>query len=218
LSSHEDQGRIRNADGDQSFRPFSLHQLTSGQTEEQNAPSRIVNVSSRAHLRSSIDLDDINYEKRPYSRVAAYADSKLANVLFTKELAKRLDGTGVTVYALHPGMSRAELLHPYHKLPIQSSNGVTLFIGIVRTELGRHIEDMVGPLKHLLWPSIYYFSKSSEEGAQTSIYCAVDESLSTESGKYYADCAEKEPQPLAKDPKLAERLWTLSEEAVGLTN
>jgi len=156
-----------------------------------SAPARVVNVSSRAHQRSEINLSDINWERRPYSRVAAYADSKLANVLFTKALAKRVADTGVDCYALHPG--------------------------VVRTELGRHIQDMLGAaVMPFLWAGVYFFSKSPREGAQTSIYCSVDESLAGQSGRYYADCAEKDPQPLAKDEALAERLWEISAAAVEL--
>ena len=75
-------------------------------------------VSSLAHERGKMDLDDINFERRPYGRQEAYQQSKLANILFTRELAKRLEGTGVATYALHPG--------------------------VVDTELGRHIQDKFG--------------------------------------------------------------------------
>ena len=85
---------------------------------QKSAPSRIVNVSSLAHERGKMDLDDINFEQQPYSRGKAYQQSKLANILFTRELAKRLEGTGVTTYALHPG--------------------------VVATELARHIQDKIG--------------------------------------------------------------------------
>lgn len=153
-----------------------------------SAPARIVNVSSRAHRGGTIDLEDMNFEKRPYSRIKAYSQSKLANVLFTKELARRLEGSGVTCYSLHPG--------------------------VVMTELFRHIEEKVGPLKYLAYPLALVFMKTAADGAQTTIYCAVEETLAKESGKYYADCKETEPQPLANDQELAKQLWSLSEKAV----
>ncbi len=88
---------------------------------KESAPARIVNVSSLAHEHGRIDLTDLNYERRAYGRVDAYGQSKLANVLFTKELARRLQGTGVTCYVLHPGA--------------------------IDTELGRHVEEWLGPFK-----------------------------------------------------------------------
>ena len=84
----------------------------------------MVNVSSRAHERGVLDLDDLHFESRKYARTVAYEQSKLANVLFTRELARRLKGTGVTAYALHPG--------------------------VVATELGRHLKDAMGPFYYVL--------------------------------------------------------------------
>ena len=80
--------------------------------------ARIVNVSSLAHKKAKIYWDDVNWEKTPYDSVKAYGQSKLANILFTRELAERLEGSGVTVYCLHPG--------------------------VIATELGRHIRDYLG--------------------------------------------------------------------------
>ncbi|XP_058386262.1 retinol dehydrogenase 13 isoform X3 [Diceros bicornis minor] len=74
-----------------------------------SAPSRIINLSSLAHVAGHIDFDDLNWEKRKYDTKAAYCQSKLAIVLFTKELSRQLQGTGVTVNALHPGVARTEL-------------------------------------------------------------------------------------------------------------
>ena len=85
----------------------------------QAAPgSRIVTVSSMAHKWGDVYFDDINWEKTEYNSSKAYGQSKLANILFSKELAKRLQGTGVTTYSLHPG--------------------------VIATDLGRHIEDSLG--------------------------------------------------------------------------
>lgn len=160
---------------------------------KKSSPARIVTVSSKAHVRGKIDLDDINSEKKEYSRIAAYGQSKLANILFSLELSKKLQGSGVTTYSLHPG--------------------------VVRTELGRHIEDMMGPLKFLaqcIWPLMVPFTKTPAEGAQTSIYCAVDESLDNTTGKYYSDCTEKKTMPQGEDEEMAKKLWDLSARMVKL--
>ncbi|XP_073880892.1 retinol dehydrogenase 13 isoform X5 [Macaca fascicularis] len=74
-----------------------------------SAPSRIINLSSLAHVAGHIDFDDLNWQTRKYNTKAAYCQSKLAIVLFTKELSRRLQGSGVTVNALHPGVARTEL-------------------------------------------------------------------------------------------------------------
>lgn len=152
------------------------------------APSRIVNVSSRAErdFGNDIDLSDLNWEKRPYSSTGAYGASKLANILFTKELAKRLAGTNVNTYVLHPG--------------------------VVRTELARHF----GVPNCIWFPMAWLATKSSEEGAQTNIFCAVDESVENQTGLYYSDCAVNTPSKIAQDKELASKLWDLSEKLVNL--
>uniref|UniRef100_A0A8C6SYS5 Retinol dehydrogenase 12, like n=1 Tax=Neogobius melanostomus TaxID=47308 RepID=A0A8C6SYS5_9GOBI len=146
---------------------------------KKSAPARIINVSSVAHRFGSINLEDINSEKS-YDKNGAYAQSKLANVLFTRSLAKRLEGTGVTAYSLHPG--------------------------VVQTDLCRHLN---GPQKFVM-KVISPFTKSSTQGAQTSIYCAVEPSLDKESGGYYSDCAPAKCSAKAQDDDMAQRLWELS--------
>uniref|UniRef100_A0A8C1YP19 Retinol dehydrogenase 12, like n=2 Tax=Cyprinus carpio TaxID=7962 RepID=A0A8C1YP19_CYPCA len=121
---------------------------------KRSTPARIVNVSSMAHQWGTINLEDINSEKN-YDKQKAYSQSKLANILFTRSLAKRLEGTGVTAYALHPG--------------------------VVQTELWRHLNK---PQQAAMWLA-KPFTKTSAQGAQTSIFCAVAPELETESGKYY---------------------------------
>lgn len=153
---------------------------------KKSAPSRIVTVSSMAHLFGSINLDDINSEKS-YDKKAAYAQSKLANVLFTRSLAKRLEGTGVTAYSLHPG--------------------------VVQTDLWRHLS---GPQQFVM-KVVSPFTKSSSQGAQTSIYCAVEPSLEKESGGYYSDCAPAKCSAKAEDDDLAQRLWELSCRLLSIT-
>ena len=154
---------------------------------KRSAPSRIINVSSIVHGWGSgkINFDDIHFEKN-YDRSKAYYHSKLANVLFTRELSKRLEGTHVTVNALHPG--------------------------VVNTELQRH----TFLSSALLYPVQWYLFKSAEQGAQTTIYCAVSEEMEGVSGKYLADCAIKEPSKSAQDDDAALKLWDLSLKLVGL--
>ncbi|KAG8223906.1 hypothetical protein J437_LFUL001986 [Ladona fulva] len=143
---------------------------------------RIVNVSSMAHKWGDFNFDDINYEKTPYSATMAYSRSKLANILFTKELAKRLQGTGVRTYALHPG--------------------------VVATELGRHLDSTLLPGMSWIFRNVgKVVAKSPVQGSQTTIYCAVDEKTANETGLYYSDCRVKTPSAKAKDPALASRLW-----------
>ncbi|XP_029000227.1 retinol dehydrogenase 13 isoform X2 [Betta splendens] len=156
---------------------------------KKSTPSRVVIVSSLAHEKGQIHFDDINLDKN-YKRDMSYQQSKLANVLFCKELASRLQGTGVTVYSLHPG--------------------------VIKTELGRHFFPSLPLWKQLLMLPFLMLIKSPWEGAQTTIYCAVDESLANESGLYYSDCALKSPAPQAQDEAAAKKLWDLSASMVGL--
>ncbi|XP_077479262.1 retinol dehydrogenase 12 [Stigmatopora argus] len=154
---------------------------------KKSAPSRIVIVSSLAHEKGRIHFNDINLEE-DYKPDVSYRQSKLANVLFCRELAVRLKGTGVNTYCLHPG--------------------------VARTELSRHLFP-TSLWKNPLLPFLLMI-KSPREGAQTSIFCAVDESLNNSSGLYYSDCAVKEPAPAAMDDNTAKGLWALSSSMVGL--
>ncbi|XP_053684450.1 retinol dehydrogenase 13-like [Sabethes cyaneus] len=154
-----------------------------------SAPSRIVVVSSLAHTRGKINVQDLNSEKS-YDRAAAYEQSKLANVLFTRELAKRLQGTGVTVNAVHPGVVDTEIMR---HMGIFNS----WFSGIL--------------VKPFIWP----FLKSPIAGAQTSVYAALDPELEKVSGQYFSDCAAKDVAEQAKDDKLAQWLWAVSDKWTG---
>ncbi|MCL4132523.1 UNVERIFIED_CONTAM: hypothetical protein GTU68_027662, partial [Idotea baltica] len=154
------------------------------------SPSRIINVSSLAHTEGKMFWDDLHM-KYIYTPMKAYQQSKLANILFTKSLAEKLKGSGVTTYALHPG--------------------------VVATELGRHLPTVWGTFTSKLFTFIgFFFFKSPKLGAQTSIYCAVDESLAKETGKYYSGCNEKTPSKAARNMEDAERLWKISLKTVGL--
>lgn len=148
-------------------------------------PSRVVVVSSIAHVRGKINKDDLNSEK-DYSPGDAYSQSKLANILFANELSERLHGTGVTVNSLHPGIVDTEL---FRHMSFFNSWLSTIF------------------LKPLIWP----FVKSAKQGAQTSIYLAIDPKVEHVTGKYYANYEEKETAPAAKDTAMAKWLWAVSE-------
>jgi len=147
--------------------------------------SRIVNVSSRAHRGGAgFDLNNLMMEDN-YSKWTQYSNSKLANILFTLELARRLQDTGVNVYSLHPG--------------------------VITTELGRYLPTWLVCIVGLF----QCFLKTPIEGAQTTIHCAVSEEAANETGLYYSDCRPVEPMiPQAKDVQLAEKLWLLSEKLV----
>ncbi|XP_062849160.1 retinol dehydrogenase 12 [Trichomycterus rosablanca] len=150
-----------------------------------SAPSRIIMLSSMAHRWGTIKLDDINSEKIYHSR-KVYGQSKLANILCVRSLAKRLKDTGVTVYAVHPG--------------------------IVRTELKRHMN--LGLL--CMWKVVRPFTKTSVQGAQTSIYCAVEPALSSQSGEYYSHCMPSSCTRAARDDEMAQELWELSCHMLGI--
>lgn len=154
------------------------------------APSRIVVVSSLAHTRGRLKVDDLNSEKN-YDSGEAYNQSKLANILFTRALSKRLQGSMVTVNALHPG--------------------------VVSTELGRHMSLFNSTLgKIFIKPFLWPFMKTPVSGAQTTLYVALDPDLEKINGKYFSDCALKEPAEQAKDETMAEWLWQVSEKWVKL--
>lgn len=97
-----------------------------------SAPSRVITVSSASHRRTSIDIDDLQFSRRAYNRVTAYAQSKLANILFTEELARRLDPTQVTANCLHPGVVDTGLLQDYSGTPHAFSFAMKVFKGTER--------------------------------------------------------------------------------------
>ncbi|KAL0967605.1 hypothetical protein UPYG_G00254390 [Umbra pygmaea] len=158
---------------------------------KRSSPSRVVVVSSKLYKYGSINFDDLNSE-RSYNKAFCYSQSKLANLLFTHELARRLEEegvTGVTVNALTPG--------------------------IVRTNLGRHVHIplLVRPLMYLA--SLAFF-KSPLEGAQTPLYLACSPDVEDVMGKCFSNCEEEELLPKATDDNVARRLWDVSETLVGI--
>ncbi|XP_012677185.2 retinol dehydrogenase 13 [Clupea harengus] len=158
-----------------------------------SAPSRIINLSSVAHVGGEVNFDDLNWDHRKFDTRKAYSQSKLAIVLFTRELAKRLQGTGVTVNAVHPG--------------------------VVATDLGRHTGLHQSQLSSIvLSPFFYLFVKSPTLGAQSSVYLAVAKELEGTSGRYYDAMTEKDPAPHALDENTSERLWDASIALLGLNS
>lgn len=150
------------------------------------AQGRIVVVASGAYKIGKLYLDDHTLS-RGFTAAKAYGRSKLANILFTRELAERLKGTGVTVNCLHPG-------------------AVGTSIGVSReTGFGHRLMKLVGVL-----------FQTSEQGADTAIYLATAPELREVSGQYYYRRKIKELSPRAKDPEAAARLWQWSLEQTGL--
>lgn len=150
-----------------------------------SAPSRIVVVSSVAHATGTIARDDLMSEKS-YSRPSVYAQTKLANVLFSRELSKRLAGTSVTVNSLHPGF--------------------------VNTDIFRN---MVLWKKLILWP-LLPIAKTVKAGAQTTIAVALDPVLEGVTGKYFSNSVIVKESRAAQDDETAKWLWEKSAELVGL--
>ena len=167
--------------------PFLLTALLMDRIK-QSAPARIVNVASTAHngARHGLDFSDLQSTRR-YRGMQAYARSKLANIYFTTELARRLDGTGVTSNCLHPGT--------------------------VATGYGRD-GDTSGLLAFGLKISSPFFL-TAEKGARTSTYLASSPEVSGVSGKYFIKCKPRLPSKEAQNDEAAKRLWKISEELVG---
>lgn len=165
--------------------PFLLTNLLLD-TLKASAPSRIVNVSSEAHRYGKIIRDDLMGEKS-YTSFDAYGHTKLANVLFTRQLAKKLRGTKVTANSLHPGLVNTDIL---------------------RNPTG---------LWWIIYPILKTMSRTPKSGAQTTITCALDPELRDVSGKYFDDCRVKEESIQAKDDDTADWLWRTSEKLTKLT-
>jgi NAD(P)-dependent dehydrogenase (short-subunit alcohol dehydrogenase family) len=152
---------------------------------EDTAPARIVNVSSDAHRGGQIRFDDLNGKKH-FSGWGAYSQAKLANVLFTYELDRRLRGKGITVNALHPGFVATRFA---------KNNGV-----IVRASMS----------------FVHLFARTPEQGARTSIYLASSRQVEGVSGRYFVDERPVRSSPETYDQAAAHRLWQVSAEMVGM--
>ena len=146
--------------------------------------SRIVNVASGAHKVGRIHIEDINLKKH-FNVITAYSQSKLANVLFTRELARRVAKRGITVNCCHPG-------------------AVATNIGIDRdTGFGKTVTGMLKP-----------FFQTPEEGARTAIFLAMDGSVKNVSGEYFYNCKIAKSSKRSKDMRLARKLFVLSKKLV----
>ncbi len=160
---------------------FLLINLLKSQIEAA-ADARVVIVSSEAHRQApsaGIEFDDLGAQRK-YSAWRAYGQSKLANILFASALAQRLEN-GATANSLHPG--------------------------VIRTNLGRHMNPVLGFGLGLLMRRM---SKSVEQGAATSCLVAVRPELAGVTGQYFSDCAVATPSRAARDEQLAARLWDVS--------
>lgn len=152
-----------------------------------SAPARIVVVSSDAHrqARRGLDFDDLQ-SQRSYRPFAVYAKSKLANIYFARELARRLEGRGVTANSLHPGFVGSRF----------ARDGDTGLLGNIVMVVAR-------PL-----------ALSPEAGARTSVWLAASPEVEGITGGYFAKCAPVEPTAIAQDDEAARRLWAISEELI----
>lgn len=151
-----------------------------------NAPARVVNVSSDAHKGAVLDFDDLQSEHK-YAGFRAYGRSKLANILFTHELARRLEGTGVTANCLHPGVVATGF---------NRNNGILMRIGMT----------LVRP-----------FFISPEKGAQTIVYLASSPEVEGVTGEYFVNCTATTSSPASYDDEAARRLWEVSARLTGLS-
>lgn len=151
-----------------------------------SAPARVVHVASEAHRFARLDLDDPMRTRR-WSGVLAYTQSKLANVMFSHALARRLEGTGVTSNAVHPGSVRTGWAR---------GDGSGLF---------RHVVAVASP-----------FLVSPEKGARTPLWVATDPALAGANGRYFVRGRERASSGASRDVEAQERLWALSASLVGL--
>ncbi len=152
-----------------------------------SAPARVVNVASTAHRFSGIDFDNLQGE-RSYRTMNIYGQSKLENIMFTYALARRLDGSGVTVNCLHPG-------------------GVGTGLGTNNGAWAQTISKLIRP-----------FMRSPESGALTSIYLASSPQIEGVSGKYFVRCKAKRSSKISYDEAAQRRLWEISARLTGIAD
>lgn len=174
--------------GTNHFGHFALTGLLYAKLAAQTTPTRVIAVSSLYHNKGvTTMLDDINWEHTKYEKWRAYGNSKLANVLFAKELNKRAEGTQIEAFSLHPG--------------------------VIPTPLSRHIP-MSWVFRSI---GRMFFMKTIPQGAATSVYAATAPELKGKGGAYLADCAIVEPMAAAQDAGLAAALWKVSETLTKVT-
>ena len=165
--------------------PFLLTALLLGRLKA-SAPARIITTASAAHQGYHIPFDDLGAD-RSYGAFRRYGESKLANILFTRELARRLEGSGVTANCLHPGLVATGINH---------NNG--LIRSLAMTVLGM-------------------LSRSPEQGAETLVWLTASPELATVSGGYFFDLQQKTPSVPAQDGEAGRRLWEISEKQCAIS-
>nr|ACI69749.1 Dehydrogenase/reductase SDR family member 13 precursor [Salmo salar] len=174
--------------------PFLLTNLLLDRMKE-CGPSRVVNVSSIGHNFGTVDFNCLSTHKELGVGNSAtdvfniYTNSKLCNVLFTHELAKRLQGTNVTCYTLHPGAINSELFRDVSKV-----------------------------FMILMKPFLMFFFKDTVAGSQTTLHCALQEGLEPLSGCYFSNCTVRSLYAKARDNAVAKKLWEVSENLSGLSS
>ncbi|XP_057686955.1 retinol dehydrogenase 14 isoform X2 [Corythoichthys intestinalis] len=162
---------------------FLLTNLLLGRLKE-CAPSRVVTLTCSSYKYQKLDFRDLNYNLLPFF---TYCRSKLANVYFSQELGRLMQGKGVTSYAVHPGFVQSDWTCHYS----------FLFRTVMRV---------------LMW----MFFVPCETGAQTVVYCAVSDEAAHRGGGYFADCRPAALRPFARDAGAAKKLWEASERLVKL--
>jgi len=155
-----------------------------------SAPARVVNVAGDFHRKATIQFDDLMSEK-DYNGIRANNQAKLALILFTYELARRLDGTGVTVNCLHPGAVATDG-------PLKDPN--------------------LPAFSRVMYKLVRVFFASPEKGAETSVYLSASSEVENVSGKYFIKKTSVESSPESYDEEIARRLWKVSEELTGLVS
>jgi len=163
--------------------PFLLTGLLLDRLRSQ-APSRIITTASDAHQGATIPFEDLNAE-RGYSGFARYKETKLANILFTRELARRLEGRGTVCSCFHPGLVAS---------------------GFNRNN---------GPLMSLAMTMLRPVARSVEKGAETLVWLARTSTVEGMNGGYFVDMQRRRPSPQAQDAQAATRLWEVSERQCG---
>jgi NAD(P)-dependent dehydrogenase (short-subunit alcohol dehydrogenase family) len=154
-----------------------------------SAPSRVVNVSSEAQRRARLDMDDIQFERREYSGIGAYGQSKVLMNACTFELARRLEGAGVTANCLHPGVVATNIWH-------SGEADQPLFFKL---------------LVRIFKP----FMLNSKKGAEVTLYLATSPEVAKITGEYFVKSKPAPPNPIERDPRVAAQIWQWSEKMTG---
>lgn len=177
-----------------------------------SAPARVVVVASQVEAAGVIDFDDLT-AARSYAPLRAYTRSKLANVMYTYELAERLAGTGITANCLHPGVVRTRVLDEFYAAQVAARPVAPQLLRAARAAV-RAARGVAKRALRRAPPSDW--ALSPEEGAAFSLQLACDPALTKTSGVYFKDGAPAVSSPQSRDREARRRLWELSLRAVGL--